>query len=95
MVVGKRGQVVTRPEHIDKAMHPLAYCCEGWCLSKWKEELGPSLARAIISTERHAHAAMGETSRQQHYQVLLRGLLRYKTGVATSGEGVVRTGKSI
>lgn len=95
LVVGKRGQLVTRPDQIQKALHPLCYCCEGWCLGKWKEELGPSLSRAIITTERTAYASMCETSRQHHYQVLLRGLLRYKTGVATTGEGVVRTGKPI
>ena len=95
LVSGKRGEMVTRRDQVDRVMHPLAYCCEGWCLMRWKEELGPNMSRAIVCTERHAYAAMCETSRQEHYQRVLRDLLRYRTGVATNGEGIVRTGKSL
>lgn len=93
LVVGKRGALVTRPDQVDRVMHPLAYCCEGWCVMRWKEELGPTVAKAIVCTERHAYAAMCETSRQEHYQRVLRDLLRFRTGVATNGEGTVRTGE--
>lgn len=94
-VVGKRAEKILTSEDIARVLSPLAVCCKSKCLSNWKKELKPELSKAIVTTERRAYAAMGELSRQQHYSAVIRSLLRYKTGTANNGEGVVVTGEYI
>lgn len=89
-VCGKRAKRVVKEECIEEVLHPLTMCCNEKCISLWKEKLGTNLSRAIISTERHAYAAMGEVARQHHYGNLVRSLLRIKTATATNGSGVIQ-----
>ena len=60
----------------------------------WKESVGPALARAIVKTERHAHAAMTEAARFEHYSAIIRNnVLQAQTVRAPDGTGTFHGGR--
>lgn len=74
-VKGLRAQRLISKEDIDELIHPKAKCCNGNCISLWKDDLPDDELRAIITTERNAFAKMSEPVRRLHYMTFLKQLL--------------------